>query len=498
MASAAKRYLAVDLGASSGRLVAGSFDGDALQLEEVHRFANGGVRVNERLHWDVLALWSSVQDGMRQAANQYGDSVVSIGVDTWGVDFALLAKDQLLGNPFHYRDSHTNDVMEKAFEVAPAEEIFEHTGLQFMQFNSLFQLYAMKLAGSPLLSAADRFLMIPDLFHWLLTGVQANEYTNATTSQLYNSREKRWATELIEKLGLPSHIFGDVRLPGESLGALRASLAEAVGLPSHVEVVLPGTHDTASAVMAAPTSSPFGAAPDWCYISSGTWSLMGAETPGPVINADCLERNFTNEGGVGGTVRLLKNIAGLWLLQECRRIWGNEGSDYEWDSLVDLAETTPPLRSFIAPDDARFIAPANMPQAIVDYCRESGQTAPDSHGAVIRTALESLALRYRRVLQWTEELTGGELKTIHVVGGGAQNQLLCQMTADACNRVVVAGPSEATAIGNVMMQCVAKGDVDSIAQAREVIRRSFEVARYEPQNPGPWDEAFERFVALES
>lgn len=492
-----RRYLAADLGASSGRLVAGSFDGAKLQLEEVHRFPNGGVRVNDRLHWNILALWSAMQDGLRAAAQKYGDSVVSLGVDTWGVDFGLLANDQLLGNPFHYRDAHTNGIIERAFEVVPREEIFRHTGLQFMQINSLFQLIAMKQANSPILAAADRFLMIPDLFNWLLTGRQVNEYTITTTSQLYNSVERRWATELIEAFNLPPHLFGEVTPPGETLGTLRSTLTAEVGLPSSLEVILPGSHDTASAVMAAPVEGDFGSQPDWCYISSGTWSLMGAETPAPVINDACLDRNFTNEGGVGGTARLLKNIAGLWLVQECQRIWRQEGKSYSWDQLVGLAEQSSPLHAFIAPDDPQFVAPRNMPEAIVEYCRGSGQPTPSDHGAVIRCALESLALRYRRVLGWTEELTGTRLETIHILGGGSQNRLLNQMTADACNRRVVAGPSEATAIGNLMMQCVAKGDVGSIAEAREVVRNSFAVETYEPQTPAPWDEAFDRFVELE-
>ncbi len=491
-----KRYLAADLGASSGRIVSGSFDGRKLQLEEVHRFDNGGVSVNDRLQWDLLAQWSAIQEGLRASVDRYGDSIASLGVDTWGVDFGLLAKGELLGNPLHYRDAQTNGIVERAFEVVSAEEIFEHTGLQFMQFNTLFQLYAMRLAGSPRLDAADRFLMIPDLFHWLLTGEQVNEYTNVSTTQLFNPRERRWATELMERFDIPTDIFGEIRSPGFGLGRVRKSVSEDVGLDPSVQIILPGTHDTASAVVAVPSASEFGSQPDWCYISSGTWSLMGVETPDPVINAECRKRNFTNEGGVGNTTRLLKNIAGLWLVQECRRVWSAAGDELGWSRLVELAEEAPQLRSFVAPDDPAFTSPKDMPAEIRRWCEQSGQAVPDTRGAIIRCALESLALRYRRVLQWAEELTGASLKTIHIVGGGGRNRLLCQMAADACNRPVVAGPTEATAIGNIMMQCVSLGDVGSIAEAREVIRNSFEVTTYEPQSPAIWDEAYERFCRL--
>jgi rhamnulokinase len=491
-----KVFLAVDLGASSGRVVAGLFDGQNLRLEDVHRFANGGVIANDRMHWDVLALWSNIVEGLRKANGMFGDKIVSVGVDTWGVDFALLGRDdQLLGNPFHYRDSHTQGILDKAFSIVGREDIFADTGSQFMEFNSLFQLLAMKQDNSPILENAESFLMIPDLFNWLLTGVKANEFTNASTSQLYDPQKKTWATSLMEKFGLSPSILNELRQPGDCLGSLRASVAEATGL-TNVQVVLPGTHDTASAVMAVPAASKPGAAPDWCYISSGTWSLMGIETPSPIISEKCAELNFTNEGGVGDTVRVLKNIAGLWLVQECRRIWNQEGNDFDFGELVTQAEAATPLTSLINPDAGSFVAPSNMPKAIQDYCQSSGQPVPESPGQVIRCALESLALRYRSVHNWLEELSGAEIGTIHIVGGGTQNKLLCQMAADACNRVVVAGPVEATAVGNVMMQAVAAGDVDSIASAREVIKSSFDVERYEPHETAQWDEAFSRFQKL--
>ncbi len=494
--SHAKVYLAVDLGASSGRVVAGVFEDDRVRLEDVHRFPNGGVHVGDRLHWDLLGLWSHIQDGLRAASLRYGDQVVSVGVDTWGVDFGLLGRgDVVLGNPYHYRDRRTAGIFPKAFALAPREEIFAQTGLQFMEFNTLFQLLAMKQEDSPLLDVAESFLMIPDLFHWLLTGEKVNEATNVSTTQCYNPQTRTWARPLLAKMGLPTHILGQIVEPGTNLGKLQKTAADATGLTG-ADVILPGTHDTASAVMAVPAASRPGAAPDWCYISSGTWSLMGVESPEPVVTDLCRELNFTNEGGVGGVTRLLKNIAGLWLVQECRRIWTQQGRELGWDELVQRAAESKPLVALIDPDHASFTAPASMPQAIRDFCKNTGQPVPETEGAVIRCALESLALRYRLVLSWLEKLTGSRIETIHIVGGGVNNKLLCQMAADACNRRVVAGPSEATALGNVLVQAVSAGQLDSIAQAREVVRQSFEVEEYTPQNAGPWDEAFARFQKL--
>lgn len=496
MSSGSKVYLAVDLGASSGRVVAGLFDGRRLELEEVSRFENGGVLANDHLYWNVLGLWQSILQGLRQAADRFGERVVSVGVDTWGVDYALLGSgDELLGNPRHYRDKRTNGMLAKAFESVSREEIFAETGLQFMELNTLYQLLAMREQNPALLDSARHFLMIPDFMHWLLTGEKANEYTNATTTQFLNPTTRAWSQKLLERFDLPARIFGTIVTPGTRLGKLRAAVAEATGLRS-AAVVLPGTHDTASAVMSVPAASEPTAHPEWCYISSGTWSLMGAETPAPVINAKCSQLNFTNEGGVGGTTRLLKNIAGLWLIQECRRIWNQHGSSLSWSDMLERAEAARPLVSLINPDAAELVAPHDMPQAIRDACRGSGEPIPANEAAVTRCALESLALRYRRVLGWTEELTDSRIKTIHIVGGGTQNRLLCQMTADACNRRVVAGPVEATAIGNVMMQVVSSGEVGSIAEAREVVRRSFDVVEYLPRNVEPWEAAYERFLTL--
>jgi rhamnulokinase len=495
---AQRAYVAIDMGASSGRHVAGVFDGAKLALAEVYRFENGPIAAAGHLYWDALAQWSHVLAGLRAAAGLYQGQIASIGVDTWGVDFALLGRgDELLGNPVHYRDPRTDGLVERAFSVVPRETIFARTGLQFMQFNTLFQLWAMRLAGSPTLDCAERLLMMPDLFNWLLTGEKSNELTNATTTQLFDPRRHEWARELLASFEIPERIVGQIAPPGTTLGPLRPRVAESTGL-RQVKVVLPATHDTASAVAAVPAADGPSDRPNWCYISSGTWSLMGVEVPEPVINEQCLALNFTNEGGIGGTTRLLKNIAGLWLVQECRRAWNQTGAGHDWDDLNRMAAAARPLVSLVDPDDPVFLAPADMPQAIRDYCRRTAQPVPEDQGAVVRSALESLALRHRLVFGWLEQLVGGRIDTIHIVGGGSQNRQLCQATADACGRTVLAGPVEATAIGNLLVQAIAAGDIGSIAEAREVVRASFTLERYEPRESAIWDEAFARFSKLVS
>jgi rhamnulokinase len=485
-----KAYLAVDLGASSGRVLAGLFDGHDLDLEEVHRFTNGPVSVNGRLYWRTFELWANILAGLREAGRRYGSSVVSVGVDTWGVDFGLLDRNgELLGAPVAYRDARTQGGLERAFAIVPREEIFAETGLQFMELNSLYQLLGAKESGSPPLEQAGRLLFMPDLFHWMLTGVSANELTIASTSQIYNPQVGGWSAKLIEKFGLPHEIFGEILPPGSTLGPLLKHVADETGL-KNVNVVLPGSHDTASAVLAVPAATRSG----WCYISSGTWSLMGLETPAPVVNEQCSKWNFTNEGGVAGTTRLLKNISGLWLVQECQRIWKSQGQDYNWEGLTRLAADAAPLRSAFNPDDPRLGAPTDMPAQIAALCREAGEPIPTDHGEILRAALESLALRYRQVLGMLEQLGGAPIEQIHIVGGGTQNHLLCQMAADACGRPVLAGPIEATAIGNVMMQAIADGAVADVAEARDVIRKSFDMVEYQPKQDDRWAQAAERFA----
>jgi rhamnulokinase len=485
-----KNLLAFDLGAESGRAILGRFDGDRLALDVLHRFPNGPVRVLDALHWDALRLFEEQKNGLRAAAK--AGPLAGVGLDTWGVDFALLGRgDVLLGNPRHYRDPHTETILDWAFARVPKEEIFHQTGIQFMRFNSLFQLLALRRDGSPLLDHAKQLLFMPDLFHFWLTGVKGNEVTDASTSQFYDPVARSWAAPLLDRFGLPRHVLGPLVQPGTQLGPLRPSVAAEVGL-GPVPVIAPATHDTAAAVAAVPAEG--GA--DWCYLSSGTWSLMGVETPLPIIDERTLAFNFTNEAGVGGTTRLLKNIMGLWLVQECRRTWERAGQTYTYDELARLAGQAPPLASLVDPDHGSFILPPSMPEALAAYCTRTGQPAPQEPGAVIRCALESLALKYRWVLERLEELLGHRIATIHIVGGGSQNALLNQLTADACNRAVVAGPVEATALGNLLVQALGLGLVGSLAEARAVVRKSFPVQRHEPKEPGRWAEAYGRFLKL--
>jgi rhamnulokinase len=488
--AATKKLLAFDLGAESGRGVLGLFDGQRLRLEVVHRFANGPVRTLDTLHWDVLRLYCEMIAGLRRCATEQG-GIDSVGVDTWGVDFALLGRGgTLLGNPRHYRDPHTETIVEQAFARVSRWDIFRLTGIQFMRFNTLFQLLALQRDRSPLLDVAETLLFIPDLFHYFFTGMKVNEFTDASTSQMYDPRTRGWAFGLVNKFGLPAHILGTLVAPGSVLGPLRTAVAGETGL-NPVPVIAPASHDTGSAVAAVPAQGE-----SWAYISSGTWSLMGVEIKEPLINEKALAFNFTNEGGVGGTIRLLKNVMGLWLVQECRRAWERAGQVYSYDDLTRLAEAAPPFFSIVDPDNAGFILPASMPAALADFCRGSGQPVPVEPGAFIRCALESLALRYRWVLERLEELIARRLDVVHVVGGGSQNELLCQFTADACNRPVVAGPVEATAIGNVLVQAIGLGLVGSLAQGREVVRRSFEVKTFTPRDSERWEEPYQRFNRL--
>jgi len=485
-----QKILAFDLGAESGRGLIGSFDGERLTLEVVHRFPNGGVPTLDSLHWDVLGLWREMLTGLRKAHAEHGP-LASVGVDTWGVDFAFLGKDgTLLGNPRHYRDPHTESIMDQAFAKVPKTEIYRQTGIQFMRFNSLFQILAMMRDRGPILDMAETMLFIPDLFHYWMTGIKVNEYTDASTSQMIDPSTRTWARDLTRSFGIPDRILGTLVQPGTLLGPLRPSVASQAGCAS-IPVIAPATHDTAAAIAAVPATGD-----SWAYISSGTWSLMGVETKTPKTDTETLRVNFTNEGGVGGTNRLLKNVMGLWLVQECRRAWERDGVTYDYAALMKMAEDATPFASIVNPDDTSFILPPHMPNALCDYCRKTNQPVPTEPGDVVRCALESLALRYRWVLERLEELVGKKLDTIHIVGGGCQNTLLCQLAADACNRPVIAGPVEATAIGNVLVQAIGLGLLGSLADGRAVVRCSFEVRTYEPQHPERWAEPYRRFLGM--
>ncbi|MBN1491271.1 MAG: rhamnulokinase [Phycisphaerae bacterium] len=481
-------FVAIDLGAESGRTILARIDDSRLQLEEVNRFSNGPIRIGDALYWDALRLFEAMKQGLAAVVRDRQVAPAGIGLDTWGVDFGLLgAGDELLGNPRHYRDPRTNGIMDKAFARVTREQMFERTGIQFMQFNSVFQLFAMRLAGSPLLDIAKTFLTMPDLFNFWLAGEKVCEFSNATTTQLYDPRAKTWAVTLFEALRLPLEMMPKIVPPGTVIGALRPSICEELGTKA-IPVIAPACHDTGSAVAAVPAEP----GSNWAFLSSGTWSLMGMEVPAPIITSQSQAYNFTNEGGVGNTFRFLKNIMGLWLVQECRRTWQRAGQAYDYGQLSDLAAASKPFAHWVNVDDPSFLAPGDMPARIAAFCERTGQAAPDSPGAFVRCCLESLALTYRVVVNVLEECTGRKIDVIHAVGGGIQNTLLCQMAADATGRTVVTGPIEATAAGNVVMQAIAAGALKNIDEARDLVRRSFELKTYAPKPSPAWDEAYAR------
>ena len=473
-------YLAIDLGAESGRALLGSLSGGRLSVEELHRFPNTPVRVPGALYWDILRLWHEIQHGIAVATRERKLTLDGIGIDTWGVDYGLLGTDGLLlDTPRHYRDARTNGVMEKLFEIVPRDQVFGYTGIQFMQLNTLFQLYAMQLSGAPALGAAARLLNIPDLFNYWLTGVAKSETTIASTTQFFNPASMTWATELLQRLKISTEMLCPLIPPGTLLGKM-------VEAP-HAPVYATAGHDTAAAVVAVPAEG----GNNWCYISSGTWSLMGLELDRPVINAQTLAANYTNEVGVSGKIRFLKNIAGLWLLQECRKAWMLEGREYTYEQLARLASEARPFSAAIDPD--AFLEPGDMPEKIAAYCRRTGQSPPATDGEFARAILESLALRYRNVMENLETLAGRRIDVIHIVGGGSRNALLNQFVADCTGRRVVAGPSEATAIGNILVQAMGAGELANLGEARSVVRKSFELTTVEPHPSAEWERAYQRY-----
>lgn len=486
---AVHRFVAFDLGAESGRAILGTLEGDRLTIEPRHRFANPTGRMRGHLHWNLLAQWEQMKAGLRAATG--GAAVDGIGVDTWGVDFALVGPDgEILGNPFHYRDRRTDGMPEAVFERIPRPRVFEITGIQFMQLNTLFQVAALQRQSPQLLRHARTLLFMPDVFHYLLTGRAVSEYSIASTSQMLDARARGWSREILAALDLPADLMPQIVPSATVLGPLLDDVAAEAGCP-RAPVILPGSHDTASAVAAVPAE-----AASWCYISSGTWSLMGVELDQPLINERVQQYNYTNEGGVAGRIRLLKNISGLWPVQECRRAWEQAGREYGYAELTALAEAAPPLRSLLDLDHAPFLDPGDMPGKIERYCASTSQPAPGEPGQYVRACLESLALCYRRTLEGLEDVLGRRMEVIHVVGGGSQNDLLNQMTADACSRPVIAGPAEATAVGNVLAQAMAVGRLGSLQEMRRVVRSSFELRRFEPRDVAPWDGAYQRYRQL--
>jgi rhamnulokinase len=486
-------YLAFDLGAESGRAVLGRFDGERVTLEEVHRFPNTPVKLPGGLHWDVLRIFAEIKEGLAKVASLAGEvGLHGIGVDTWAVDFGLLDRDgALVGNPYHHRDERTEGMLEEAFRRVPREEMYRTTGIQFLRINTVYQLLAME--DSSLLGAGETLLMIPDLLNYWLTGEKACEYTNATSTQLYDLERNNWATEMMGDLGIPARLFPRIISPATDLGPLLPEVAREAGLEgAGVPVIAVASHDTASAVVAVPAEVE-----SFAYVSSGTWSLVGVETPRAVTTPETMSANFTNEGGVGVKKRLLKNVMGLWLLQECRREWAGEGEEYTYEELVRLAEEAPAFGALVDPDHPSFMAPGDMLGRIRSFCEETGQEPPQGPGEISRCIFDSLALKYRHVIEQAERLSGSPVEAVHVVGGGSRNALLCQLTADATRLPVLAGPVEATAMGNVTVQALARGQVGSLEEIRGIVRSSVEVERHEPRGDAErWNDVAERFSRL--
>lgn len=485
------KLLAFDYGASSGRAILGEFDGAQLTLDEVHRFPNEPVFVGNSLYWDVLRLYHEMKQGILKCVHSGHKDLASLGIDTWGVDFGLLdGAGKLLGNPYHYRDINTEGMIETACRMVPRREIYEQTGIQFLVFNSLYQLLSLRLQQSPLLEKAATMLFMPDLLKYFLTGEKSCEYTITSTSQMLNPKSGGWAEPLLARLGIPQHILTGIVDAGTIAGKLTAEVGAELGVGA-VPVVAVAEHDTGSAVLSVP--APQGR---YAYLSSGTWSLLGVETATPVIHDVTYNLNYTNEGGINRTTRLLKNIMGLWIYQECKRTWDKAGEAQSFDQLEQGAAAAQPFLALIDPDDARFYHPGNMPERVREFCRDSGQPVPETKAQIVRCIMESLALKYRMALAGLEQIVGYALPVLHIVGGGCKNTMLSQFTADAIARPVIAGPVEATAAGNLLAQLLALGAVKNVAEGRSIIKNSFPTTEYLPADCPAWDEAYQRFLRI--
>jgi rhamnulokinase len=486
-------FIAADLGASSGRIMLGQWDGRRFRLQEMHRFPNAGVRFAGSLHWDILGIWSQIQAGLRKCHSVCPQTPEGIGVDGWGVDFGLLDRcGRLVGNPWHYRDARTENIPRHVFKVVSESAWFAETGVQTMPINTLFQLYSMVRSHDPALDSAASLLTIPDLCTYLLCGEKSVEWTEATTTQMYSTQRQDWAYELLRALQMPTQVLPSVIQPGTVLTPLRAEVIDDCGFAARFSSIAVASHDTASAVAAIPNMDEHSA-----FLSSGTWSLMGVEAHGPDTSDAALDLGFTNEGGAGGQTLLLKNMTGLWIVQECLRHWSGDAYSYSWTDLVAAAEKAQAFGSLIDPDAPDFRSPCDMPRAIQNYCTATGQPVPQAAGEIARCAFESLTLNYRTVLESLRALTGRDLRTIRVVGGGGMNTMLCRLTADACGCQVVSGPAEASALGNVMVQAVATGHIGDVHQGRSAIEQSVKCSTFMPHRNHRWDEALARFRALQ-
>jgi len=487
-----KRYfLGFDLGASSGRAMLGILEDEKLELVEIHRFVNQMQRINGHYFWNIFSLFNELKTGLKKCVKEHGIQPESIGIDTWGVDFVHLSKEGLiLSLPFAYRDSRTNTSMDDLFQVIPQEEVYAQTGIQFMQFNSLFQLFSMVKDQSSLLEITDSILFMPDALNYLFSGVKKSEFSIASTSQMIVPGTCTWNTGLLGKAGIPTHILNEIILPGTILGNIQPEVAAETG-SKPVPVIAVAGHDTGSAIVSVPS-----ALTNFAYISSGTWSLMGIESRQPIVSAQTQQLNFTNEGGVDGTTRFLKNIMGMWLIQEVQRVWEGEGTKYSWTEIVDLARKSEPFKFLINPDDPMFLNPRDMVQSIRDFCYQTAQGTPQNHGETIRCIYDSLALKYRYTLEQIGDVSDQLIEVIHIIGGGANNHFLNQLTADATGMPVIAGPTEATAIGNILIQAKALGYVGSLSEIRRIIANSFDLVHFVPSDELDWDEAYNKYLRI--
>jgi rhamnulokinase len=484
-----RRYIAVDLGAESGKVMLGSVSKDKLAIEEIHRFNNGPVEENNSLRWDFYRLLGEIKTGISKAVKAAKAKVYGIGVDSWGSDFGLIGSDgKLLENPYHYRDSRTEAAMREVLKFMDKRSIYENTGIGLMLFNNLYQLLSMRMVNPDVLAKAKYLIFTADLYSYHLCGRVYCEYTLASTSQMMDMKTGRWSKEIFDKLALPIGIIPGVVKPGTIVGRLTEEAAKEIGCEP-IDVIAVGSHDTADAVAAVPARGN-----RWAYISSGTWSLMGAEINEAIINDKTFEYQFTNEGGVESTIRLLKNIMGLWLVQECRRQWQKEGIDLSYKEIADMAEKAVPFAAHIDPDYSGFYSPGDMPKRINEYLGRTAQKPTDDKGRMIRVILESLAFKYRSVMEAIEDITDKAIEVLHIVGGGIQNELLCQFTANATGKKVITGPVEATASGNILMQAKATGQIKSLAELREIVRKSFELKEYQPQDNEIWKKKYEKFL----
>ena len=483
-------FLAFDIGASSGRAILGILEHRHLELVEIHRFKNQMMQIHGHFYWNIYSLFEELKTGLRKCISDYKIQPESIGIDTWGVDYALVSPEgQIMGLPYAYRDHRTDRSMDELFLKMPKKEVYHLSGIQFMQFNTIFQLFASVSENYSGLKTAQNLLFMPDALNFLFTGKKKIEYTIASTSQLLKPGKAEWEEKLFKAAGIPEKLAGEIVQPSTVLGELLPEVLEETG-SAHIPCIAVAGHDTASAIVSVPAEGK-----NWAYLSSGTWSLLGVESPVPVVSEKTLEMNFTNEGGVEGTTRLLKNIMGMWLIQECKRVWDQEG-EISWQQIVDMSDEAERFKSLIEPDDQMFLNPGNMPKAIQEYCKKSNQPVPLSKGEIARCIYDSLALKYKYTIRQIELVTGNKVEKLHIIGGGAHNKMMNQLTANATGIPVFAGPTEATAIGNIMLQAKAMGKVNSLPEIREIVRSSFVVNEYKPSQEINWDEAYRKFELL--